>query len=186
MNKHVIRGRNYSLLLALVFGVSTSVVAAPHNMASWGGEAKKESGHMAGSGHAMGGDWKSKKGNSLGMGGEGFMTARLRAVWTLDLSKDQKTKIRAIQRDLRSKHWALEDKIELAADKLFDLYNSGNRDAKAIGKVYGEIFDYRQEIIEIAIDAGNKVEAELTKEQLASLKKWRPKHKWGGGWGPSK
>ena len=183
MNKHVIRGRNYSLMLAMVFGVSASVVAAPHNMASWGGEAKKDA--HAGGGHGMGGDWK-KKGNNLGMGGEGFMTARLRAVWTLDLSKDQKTKIRAIQRDLRSKHWALEDKIELAADKLFDLYNSGNRDAKAIGKVYGEIFDYRQEIIEIAIDAGNKVEAELTKEQLMSLKKWRPKHKWGGGWGSAK
>jgi len=185
MNKHVIRGRNYSLLLALLLGVSASVVAAPHNMASWGDDAKKDSGHKAGSGHAMGGDW-GKKGKSLGMGGEGYMTARLRAVWTLDLSKDQKSKIRAIQRDLRAKHWALEDKVELASDKLFDLYNSDSRDAKAIGKVYGEIFDYRQEIIEIAIEAANKVEAELTKEQLASLKKWRPKHKWGGGWGGAK
>ena len=71
---------------------------------------------------------------------------------------------------------------KLTSDKLFDLYNAGGRDAKAIGKVYAEIFDFRRQIIENAIVAGNKVEAELTKQQLDGLKKWRPKHKWGGGW----
>ena len=188
MIKHLNRGRNYAFLCALFFGASVAVAGDQHKMASWDGgdnkmghDAHAASGH--GSGHG-GGDWqKGKKGqSSLGMGGEGFMTARLRAVWSFDLTKAQKTAIRAIQRDLRSKHWALEDKIELAADKLFDLYKPGPRDAKAIGKVYGEIFDYRRQIIEIAIEAGNKVEAELTTEQQNSLKKWRPKHKWGGGW----
>ena len=190
MKKHGMLGVKSTLLAALFFGVSASVVASPHDMASWGGEHKeghgshKASGHAAGhiASHGKGASSWNKKGKSYDMGGEGFMTARLRAVWTLNLSTDQKSKIRAIQRDLRSKHWALEDKIELASDKLFDLYNAGGRDAKAIGKVYGEIFDYRRQIIEIAIEAGNAAEAELTSDQLNSLKKWRPKHKWGGGW----
>ena len=183
MKKHLNRGRNYTILAALFFGFSVSVSAAPHNMASWGGDKKEGHASHGASGHG-GGDWKKSKGsNSLGMGGEGFMTARLRAVWSFDLTKKQKANIRAIQRDLRSKHWALEDKIEVTSDKLFDLYNGmGERDAKAIGKVYGEIFEFRRQIIVNAIEAGNKVEAELTKKQLEGLRKWRPKHKWGGGW----
>jgi len=183
MEKKLTNGRKRPLLLAAFLGAS--IVAAPQAFAGWGDDEKKagQGGHHA-SGHYGGGKWKGKSaGGSFEMAGEGFMTARLRAVWTLDLSKDQKSKIREIQRDLRSKHWELEDKIELASDKLFDLYKSNGRDAKAIGKVYTEIFDYRRQKIEAAIVAGNKAEDQLTKQQLHSLKKWRPNHKWGGGWG---
>jgi len=172
-------GLTQSLLTAAVLLFSASVVASPQGWSEGG----MKPGHAHGKNHGAGGNWKDKMGGGFAMGGEGFMTARLRAVWTLDLSQDQKTKIRAIQRDLRSKHWALEDKIELTADKLFDLYKTDKRDAKAIGKVYGEIFDYRRQIIELAIEAGNGVESVLTKQQLMSLKKWRPQPKWGGGWG---
>jgi len=56
------------------------------------------------------------------------------------------------------------------------------RDAVAIGKVYGEMFDYRRQIIEEGIKTGNQVEAALTPKQRASLKKHRSQHKWGGGW----
>ena len=183
-------GRRNSRLIAMFFAISVSVVAAPQAMAGWGDEGSKSMGSMPGHGmHKSGGAGSWMGGNAGGgsfdmMSGDGFMTARLRAVWTLDLSKEQKAKIRAIQRELRSQHWALQDKIELAADKLFDLYRANHRDPKAIGKVYDEIFDYRRQKIEIAIEAGNKAEAVLTKRQLDSLKKWRPQHKWGGGWMP--
>jgi len=163
-------------------GLATVNVNAAPDMASWGsGDGKSQGGgHQHGHGKKGGG---FSGGSNWGMS-EGFMTARLRAVWSMDLNKDQKTKIRAIQRDLRAKHWDLEDKIELASDKIFDLYKTDTRDAKAIGKVYAEIFDYRRQIIELAIEAGNKVEAVLTNDQRMMLKKFRPKHKWGGGWSP--
>ncbi len=181
MGKRFNYGRKSLMLLALFFGIT--VVAAPQAVASW--DEDKKSGHGDHHGDKkMSGGWKGKSaGGNFDMGGDGFMTARLRAVWTLNLSSDQKSKIRALQRDLRSKTWALEDKIEEASDKMFDLYKAKMRDAKAIGKVYTEIFDYRRQKIEAAIETGNKVEAVLTKKQWMSLKKWSPDHKWGGGWG---
>ena len=114
----------------------------------------------------------------IGMG-EGHMTARLRAVWRLDLSNEQRRTIRDIQKQLRKAHWELEDKIEIEADQLFELYQVQPRDAKAIGKVYGKIFDYRRQIIELAINAGNDVEGALTKQQRQQLKQHKPQRGWG-------
>ncbi|MDX1812817.1 MAG: hypothetical protein R3240_12750, partial [Gammaproteobacteria bacterium] len=128
-------------------------------------------------------DKKSSWGKSpMGME-SGYMTARLRKVWNLNLSAKQRAKIRKIQRDLRATVWQHEDAVEEISDKLFDLYKADKRDAKAIGKVYAEIFDHRRQIIEAQIQAGNDVEAELTKEQRQSMHKWGPKPKWGAGWG---
>jgi len=119
-------------------------------------------------------------GSMMGMG-EGHMTARLRAVWGLDLSDEQRKTIRDLQKKLRKAHWELEDKIEIAADQLFELYQTKPRDAKAIGKVYGEIFDYRRQIIELAINAGNDVEGALTEQQRQQLKQHKPQRRWGSG-----
>ncbi len=112
--------------------------------------------------------------------GEGHMTARLRAVWTLSLTDEQRSTIRDMQKQLRKSHWELEDKIEIAADQLFELYQAKPRDAKAIGKVYGEVFDYRRQIIELAINAGNDVESVLTEQQRQQLKQQKPQRGWGG------
>lgn len=164
-------------LIAGSLSVATTALASPGmEKGGWGGDHHGM--------HAMA-ESKGKKdwsaGSPMGMQ-SGHMTARLRKVWNLDLSASQRKKIRAIQRDLRAKTWEHEDAIENVSDKLFDLYRSDKRDAKAIGKVYGEIFDHRRQIIEAQVEAGNKVEDVLTKEQRASLKKWGPKPKWGSGW----
>ena len=63
MKKHLNRGRNCAILAAVFFGVSFSVAAAPHNMASWGGDKKEDNASHAKSGHG-GGDWSKKKGTN--------------------------------------------------------------------------------------------------------------------------
>ncbi len=163
------------------FGAMTAAFASPSEKGGWGGHHGMMSGNdmMAGKGMMHG--WSGK--SPMGME-SGYMTARLRKVWNLDLSAEQRKKIRKIQRDLRAKVWEHEDAIENISDKLFELYKAEPRDAKAIGKVYAEIFDRRRQIIEAQIEAGNKVYALLTKEQLGKLKRWgHHMPKWGAGWG---
>ena len=178
MIKLLTRGSVSALVLIGAMGVASNAMASPDmSKGGWSGDM----GH-----HGMH-DKKSEKKSSWSsspMGMEsGHMTARLRKVWNLDLSPDQKKKIRAIQKDLRATTWSHEDAIEEISDKLFDLYKEGKRDAKAIGKVYGEIFNHRRQIIEAQIEAGNKVEAVLTDQQRQQIKGWGPKPKWGSGWG---
>lgn len=115
------------------------------------------------------------------MSGEGHMTSRLRSVWKLKLTKKQKTGIREIQRDLRSKHWNHADSIDVLSDKLMGMYRADTRDVQAIGKVYGEIFEKRRQMIMLGIEAGNKVEKLLTKEQRKKMKKMSPIHMMGEG-----
>ncbi len=163
------------LTACVLSAVLSTAVASPE----WGGghhKAHKADAHHGKSweGGAKGADWAMS---------EGHMTARLRAVWNLDLNAEQRTKIRKIQRELREKHWILEDKIEDISDKLFELYRAPERDAKAIGKVYGQIFDYRRQMIELAIEAGNEVGKVLTPQQRKYWMMMLPQPKWGAGWG---
>ena len=174
-NKKILK----TLLTACVLGVAAPVALADGD---WGGGMKKDHHMMKGHHAKMGKSWDGAKGGEWSMS-EGHMTARLRAVWNLDLTPEQRARIRKIQRDLRKKHWALEDKIEDVSDKLFELYRAPERDAKAIGKIYGQIFDYRRQMIELAIEAGNEVGKVLTPEQRRQWMMMLPHPKWGAGWG---
>lgn len=167
-----------AVLSAALLGSSMTVSAA-----DWGGDGKDggwgDKGDMAG--HHM---KKEDKGmgsdKSWGMSeGEGHMTMRMRMVWNLNLDEKQRSKIRALQRDVRSKALAVDDKIEDISDKLFSLYREDKRDSKAIGKVYSEIFDLRRQKIEMMIDYGNKIEEVLDDKQRAQLKKYRFNPHWG-------
>ena len=175
MKKMAIHKSVNVLALTLLVGMSGSAIAA------WDGAKTGGHGDHAKSSDKKGGDWGGSMGGWGMAEGEGFMTARLRAVWTLDLTQDQKDKIRAIQRKARATHWELEDKIEVVSDKLFEQYKYPKRDAKAIGKIYAKIFDFRRQIIENGIVTGNEVEKVLTTKQWKTLQKNKMK-KWGGGW----
>ena len=153
--------------LVLALGMSTA------NAEEWGAGSWDDKGGKGGGAANWGGA------GAMGFG-EGHMTARLRAIWKLDLTAEQKVKIRAIQKDLRAKHWELEDKIDEASDELMGMYKFPKRDPQAIGKVYGKIFDYRRQMIELAVDAGNKAGDVLTTEQW---KEWQKKMPHAGGWG---
>ncbi len=157
------------------FGFATNAMASE----AWGsanawhkGSDNGKSQHMQGGHH----------GGGMGMmNSEGHMTSRLRSVWKLTLTKKQKTGIREIQRDLRSKHWNHADSIDVLSDKLMEMYRADTRNVQAIGKVYGEIFEKRRQMIMLGIEAGNKVEKLLTKEQRKKMKKMSPMHMMGKG-----
>lgn len=96
----------------------------------------------------------------------------------LDLSAEQMNKIDKIHDDTRKKHWELMGKIMDEAVRLRELRNAEKPDPAAIGKQYGKIQDMQRQMLEQSVDAENRVEALLTKEQRDRFRKMR---RWGGG-----
>lgn len=97
------------------------------------------------------------------------MRSRINSIDMLDLDPTQRTKIRALQRELRKSRWQSMGKMMDEKDKLTDLYSAGNRDKAAIGEVYSRIFDLKRQMIEANIEAGNKARAILTEQQRKEL-----------------
>ncbi|MCK5092759.1 MAG: periplasmic heavy metal sensor, partial [Gammaproteobacteria bacterium] len=120
-----------------------------------------------GMGHGyMGRGYGGMMGGGMGHGGSMHgMRSRINTIGMLDLDSKQRTKIRAIQREQRKSRWQTMGQMMDEKDKLLDLYNTGNRDKEAIGKVYSKIFDLKQQMIEANIDAGNKARAILNEKQ---------------------
>jgi Spy/CpxP family protein refolding chaperone len=83
----------------------------------------------------------------------------------LDLSSEQRAKLRGKQRDMRKQHLALMDEMMEKQDGLAELYAKTPRDAEKIGKIYGELFELKRKMIEQQIRLGNDIDALLTKEQ---------------------
>lgn len=96
----------------------------------------------------------------------------------LNLSADQQSKIAQIRKAMRTKQWALMDDMMDARDALQDLYDDDKQDAAAIDKQYKAIDDLRRQMVDNAVDAHNRINAILTKEQREKLKEQ------GRGYGP--
>ena len=64
-------------------------------------------------------------------------------------------------------------KIMDEGSKLRGLYAKEPRDPKAIGAVYGKIFEHKRQIIEAKITAMNSMRNVLTSEQREQLEQWR-------------
>ena len=132
-------------------------------------------GHMGSMGRGMGqGHMGMGHGHMMGRGmGQGGMMhgkhSRINTISMLDLDSKQRTKIRAIQREQRKSRWQTMGQIMDEKDKLMDLYDAGDRDKEAIGKVYSRIFDLKKQMIEANIDAGNKARAVLNEQQHKEL-----------------
>jgi Spy/CpxP family protein refolding chaperone len=109
----------------------------------------------------------------------GAGTMGMGPVWMLNLTDEQRAKIGKLQDELRKKQWATMGQIMDERQKLFELYSADSPDAKKVGAVYGKIFDLRRQMIEAAIDTGNRTQALLTQEQRAQLDQWH--HGWRGG-----
>jgi Spy/CpxP family protein refolding chaperone len=127
---------------------------------------------MTGMGNMCGGMGMTDGGMRYGgmmHGGMGMMGP----VWRLDLTNEQRTKIRKIQDDLRKEHWAVMGKIMDEQAKLRDLYEEDTLDPKQIGAAYDVIFGLRKQMIMTGIDAMNRIRGVLTKEQQEQLKKLR-------------
>lgn len=110
-------------------------------------------------------------GPGMGMMGMGPGMGMMGAFYALDLNDDQQKKLTQIQDGLRKQHWEQMGKIQDEYAKLRDLYAADTRDPAAIGAQAQRIFDLRRQMIESSVDAGNRMEAVLTAEQKAQLRK---------------
>lgn len=105
---------------------------------------------MMGMGHGM-----------MGMG----MMGGMGPFGMLNLSDEQRGKLDKIHDESRRKHWDIMGKVMDESAKLRDLYREETLDAKKIGAVYDRIFKLKREAIDASIDALNKANTVLTKEQ---------------------
>lgn len=118
-------------------------------------------GHM-GQGHMGYGHMGSHQMGMMGMG-YGFMN-------NLDLSKEQRTTMRNIHKEMRTQQFALQDKISELSDELQLLYKEDKPNVKKVSSVYKKIFDIKRQQIELGITTKNKSYDVLNKEQKDKLK----------------
>jgi Spy/CpxP family protein refolding chaperone len=90
----------------------------------------------------------------------------------LDLTDEQRNKIENIHDDVRRKNWDTYGKIMDEQSKLRGLYSGETVDAKKVGAAYAGIAKLQQQVIEANVEAHNRVQTVLTKEQKEQLKQW--------------
>lgn len=130
---------------------------------------------MMGMGPGMMGDWDDWDDRYMGrgmmgpgmMGGYGYGPA-------LDLTEQQQAKIAQVQEDFRKKQWDLAAKMDAEQAKLNEIYYSGKRDPAVIDNQYKKIYDLRRQMIQAQVDAQNRMDAVLTKEQRERFRGYGP------------
>ncbi|HSO06177.1 MAG TPA: Spy/CpxP family protein refolding chaperone [Pelomicrobium sp.] len=116
----------------------------------------------------MGGGMMGGYGMGLGMGmGYGMLSH-------FNLTQDQWNKIEQVQEETRKKNWDLMGKMQDESYELRKLLSAPQRDRKAISAQYRKLSDLRQQRFEIAMDAREKIEGVLTKEQREQLQRYSP------------
>lgn len=140
------------------------------------------SGMMGGGGGMMGGMGMMDMMMGGGMGGMGMMGGGMMGGFDgmgmgpfdmLDLTDEQRAKVRKIEDEQRKKSWDAMGKMMDESARLRDLYGADKRDPKEIGAVYKRIFDLKRQMIESSIDANNRMEAVLTDKQREQMKQAR-------------
>lgn len=102
------------------------------------------------------------------------------ALWSLELTDAQRSQITKIHDEARRKNWDVMGKMQDEQAKLRDVYASGKRDRAAILAAYRRIGELRLQRIENALDARDKLEGVLTKEQREQLRRASPWWMMGG------
>jgi Spy/CpxP family protein refolding chaperone len=164
------------VMAALMLGVSANVAAAdpdwrmgPGMMGGYGPGYGMGPGMMGG--YGMGPGMMGGYGHGYGMMGYGDFRG-------LNLNADQQTKIKEIRKSMRTKQFALMGEMMDAQDKLQDLYDADKQDAGAINKQYKAIEDLHRQMVDNAVEAHNRIDAILTKEQRERFRER------GRGYGP--
>lgn len=111
-----------------------------------------------------------------GMMGPGMMGGGMGygMLYQLNLSPDQWNKVNAIHEDLAKKQWDLTGRTREEAYKLRNLMASEKRDRGAIAAQYKKVQDLGQQEFQARLDAQEKIDATLTKEQKAQLRRYAP------------
>lgn len=165
--------RIFSIVMAtLMLGAFANVAAADSEY-----DCHTGSGMMGGygMGHGMM-DYGPGMGPGMMGGGHGYGMMGRGDYRGLNLTSDQQTKITQIHRAMRTKQMALMGEMMDAQDKLQDLYDADKQDAAAINKQYKAIEDLRRQMVDNAVDAHNRIDALLTKEQREQLRDWHRGH----------
>ena len=115
-----------------------------------------------GPGYGMGPGMMGGYGPGYGMGHGMMEFGNFRG---LDLSEEQRSKINPIRKEMRKKQWALMGEMMDAQDKLQELYDADKQDSASINKQYKVIEDLRRKMVDNSVDAHNRINSILTKEQ---------------------
>jgi Spy/CpxP family protein refolding chaperone len=118
-------------------------------------------------GPGMMGGYRPGMGTGPGMMGYGPLGA-------LNLTDDQRKKIEGIHEEVRRKQWDLMGKMMEERQKLAALFWAEKRDNKAIQEQYKKLQDLRQQHLQLRLEAHDKLEGVLTKEQKEQLKRFGP------------
>ncbi len=115
------------------------------------------------------------------MGGPGMMRGYgPGAAAGIELSNEQRTKMREIQREHFKQEMALREKLYDEYGKLEEIYEADKPDPKAVRDAYDRIYALRKQRIEARLQAHNKMFDLLTDEQRTL---WRTQRRLGAGLG---
>lgn len=150
----------------------------PGMMGGWGmGPGMMGRGMMGMGPGMMGGDWDDWDDRYMGRGmmGPGMMGGYGYGYGPApDLTEQQQAKIAQIQEGFRKKQWDLAAKMDAEQAKLNEIYYSGKRDPAVIDNQYKKIYDLRRQMIQEQVDAQNRMDAVLTKEQKERFRGYGP------------
>jgi Spy/CpxP family protein refolding chaperone len=159
MKRHL---RIFSIVLAAsLFGAIANLSAAEPE-SDWKNEMGPGMVGGYGPGYGMGQGMMGGNGPGYGMGHGMVGWGNFRG---LNLSDDQKSKITPIRKEMRTKQWALMGEMMDAQDRLQELYDADKQDSAAINKQYKVIEDLRRQMVDNSVDAHNRINSILTKEQ---------------------
>lgn len=136
--------------------------AGPGMMGGYGYSPGHGPGMMGGYGYGYGAGMMGGYGRG-GMMGLGHL-------YGLNLSNEQLAKINQIQDEIRKKNWGLMGKLLDEQAQMRDLLLADKRDPAAIGKQAMKMADLRRQMLEANVDAHNRIEALLSKEQKDQLR----------------
>lgn len=180
MEQHSIRKTLIAAALAGATVLGTAAFAEAHS-----GYGMMGPGMMGGYGPGPGGGYGPGYGMGPGMMGPGMMGGMMGPgmigggmgyglLYQLNLSPEQWGKINAIHEDLAKKNWEIAGKLREEAFKLRGLMAAEKRDRSAITNQYRKLQELRLQGFQARLDAQERIEGVLTKEQKEQLRRFAP------------
>jgi len=123
-------------------------------------------------GPGMMGGMMGSHGPGYGMGPGMMGGAGYGMLYQLNLSAEQWTKVNAIHQDLAKKNWELTGKLQEEGFNLRNLTAAETRDRSAITSQFKKLQDLRLQRFQARLDAQEKIEGVLTKEQRGQLRRF--------------
>jgi len=126
-------------------------------------------GMMRGYGGMMGGGYGPMMGGMMGGGFGPMMGGMMGELYGLNLSKEQREKIRSLRHSMRKENFSLMSRMMDSWDKMAELYDTAKPDPDKIGKAFDEISKIRREMLVQHLKMRNRIYDLLTEEQRKEL-----------------